>query len=50
MSKLMTDSKTLSDKQQVGLDENDNLLSEHIRALKNDFADMLQPEKKGGER
>ena len=91
MSKLMTDSKTLSDLLMPGLDEDDNLLSSHIRALKqcafdcmeiqvtgyvmteedlkkkttrmgqafieawqmlsalkSDFADMLQPVKKGG--
>ena len=91
MSKLMTDSQTLSDLLMPGLDEDDNLLSSHsnalkqcafdcmeiqvtgyvmtqedlkekttrmgqavieawqmLSALKSDFADMLQPEEKGG--
>lgn len=92
MSKLMTDSKTLTDLLSPGTDEDDNLLSAHIKALKQcafdcmeiqvtghvmteeeleektkkmglaiieawqmltalygDFADMLKPQKKGGE-
>jgi hypothetical protein len=93
MSKLMTDSKTLTDLLDPGLDIDDNLLTSHIdalkqcafdcmeiqvaghvmteeklkekttrmgravieawqmlSALKNDFIDMLQPQKKGGEK
>ena len=93
MSKLLTDSKTLTDLLKPGLDIDDNLLSAHIdalkqaafdcmeiqvsghvmteeelkkksesmgralieawqvlSALKSDFADLLTPDEKGGER
>lgn len=93
MSKLMTDSKTLTDLLSPGTDEDDNLLFAHIEALKQcafdcmeiqvtghvmteeeleektkkmglaiieawqmltalygDFADMLKPDVKGGEK
>lgn len=93
MSKLMTDSKTLTDLLKPGLNIDDNLLSTHIdalkqaafdcmeiqvsgyvmteeelkkkaesmgralieawqvlSALKSDFADLLTPDEKGGER
>ena len=34
MSKLMTDSKTLTDLLDAGITEDDNLLQSHINALK----------------
>lgn len=42
MSKLMTDSKTLSDLLDAGKDEDDNLLSAHIKALKQCAFDCME--------
>ena len=42
MSKLMTDSKTLTDLLKPGLDIDDNLLSTHIDALKQAAFDCME--------
>lgn len=42
MSKLMTDSKTLTDLLLSGKDENDNILTSHIEALKQCAFDFME--------
>ena len=42
MSKLMTDSKTLTDLLDAGITEDDNLLSTHIEALKQAAFDCME--------